>query len=62
VADGAKVAGDTVECQCADVRGIQPVIDALRARDVTVREVVELKSSLEEVFLRVVKSGEGDRS
>lgn len=61
VADGAKVAGDVVECHCDDARGIQPVIDALRAADVAVREVVEVKSSLEEVFLRVVKSGRGGR-
>ena len=54
-ADGATVAGDRVLVTADDARGVQPVIDALRAADVPVREVKESKSSLEEVFMETVK-------
>jgi ABC-2 type transport system ATP-binding protein len=59
--EGMKVAGDRVECCCADAAGVQPVIDALRAKQVVVREVTELKSTLEEVFLKAVHGPKGGK-
>lgn len=57
--EGMKVAGDRIESRCEDVAGMQPVIDALRSKDVPIREVKELKSTLEEVFLKAVQGSKG---
>ncbi len=53
-AAGMTVAGDRIEHACEDVAEVQEVIDALRAANVVVREVGEVKSTREEVFLSVI--------
>lgn len=48
---GLTVAGDLVTLDDAEADAVQPVIDALRAGGVTIREVKEIRQSLEELFL-----------
>ena len=61
-ADGAKVGGDRVECECEDARGVQGIIDAMRAAGVVVREVIETRTSLEEVFMSAIRASKGGES
>ncbi|MCU0794775.1 MAG: ABC transporter ATP-binding protein [Akkermansiaceae bacterium] len=60
--EGAKVAGDRVECECEDAKGVQGIIDALRKAGVVVREVIETRTSLEEVFMRAIRQSKGGES
>ena len=60
--EGGKVAGDRVEFECEDARGVQAVIDAMRAAGVVVREVSETRTSLEEVFMRAIRAAKGGES
>ncbi|MGE9271465.1 MAG: ATP-binding cassette domain-containing protein [Verrucomicrobiales bacterium] len=53
--EGVRVQGDTILLEADDARGIQSVLDSLRSQSVTIREVRECRSSLEEVFLQVVE-------
>ena len=60
--DGLKVTGDLVTCEADEPGPVQPVIDALRAAGVAVREVREARLSLEDLFLEVVaadRNGKG---
>jgi len=57
--DGVEVGGDTVCLQADDAQGIQPVIDLLRAEGGAIREITEVRSSLEEVFMEAVNRQEG---
>lgn len=52
--DRLQVAGDVVTLEGADAAAVQPVIDALRAAKVSIREVKETRQSLEELFLAAV--------
>ncbi|MEM9237566.1 MAG: ABC transporter ATP-binding protein [Verrucomicrobiota bacterium] len=54
---GATVGGDTVSLVADDARGVQDVIDLLRSSGQVIRELGEVRSSLEEVFLKVVEEG-----
>jgi ABC-2 type transport system ATP-binding protein len=56
---GWRVAGDTVTVHADDAGGIQPLIDHLRRADLAIREISEVRSSLEEVFLKAVERQEG---
>ena len=53
---GMVVAGDTIVLESDDATGIQKLIDELRAEDVVIRGITELRSSLEEVFLQAVET------
>jgi len=55
--EGMQVGGDLVSLVADDANGVQPVIDAMRAAGVPVREVKEARSTLEEVFLSAVGEG-----
>ncbi|MGC4015336.1 MAG: ABC transporter ATP-binding protein [Luteolibacter sp.] len=54
-AAGWKVSGDRVDIEADNAVAVQPVIDALRAERLTIREVKEARLSLEDLFLSVVK-------
>ena len=60
---GLEVAGDRVKVPAKDAGGVQPVIDALRAAGVVIRELKESRQSLEELFLTAVQGArqEGGR-
>jgi len=51
----ATVAGDTVSVTAENAEAVQPVIDALRREGAVIREIKEVRSSLEEVFLEAVE-------
>ena len=55
---GLSVAGDSIALEADDATPVQPVIDALRAAGVTIREIKEARYSLEEIFLQALK-GQG---
>ncbi len=57
---GMRVAGDTLVVESQDAEGIQGIIDELRGEGVTIREIRERRSSLEEVFLEAVERGKED--
>lgn len=57
-AGGLSVAGDCIALEADDATPVQPVIDALRAAGVTIREIKEARFSLEEIFLQALK-GQG---
>ncbi len=58
---GFKVGADFVEVESDDAVALQPVIDALRAGGVVIREIRESRQTLERVFLDAVhKSEEGN--
>lgn len=52
---GMKVAGDTVSLETDDAHGLQPLIDLLRSEGAPIREIKEVRSSLEDVFMEAVK-------
>jgi ABC-2 type transport system ATP-binding protein len=52
---GMKVAGDSVSLVADDANGVQPMIDALRGDGAVIREIKELRSSLEDVFMESVE-------
>ena len=54
--NGWEVAGDRLVLEAASAATVQPAIDALREAKVVIREVKELRRSLEELFLEAVKS------
>ncbi|MCH7226754.1 ABC transporter ATP-binding protein [Haloferula sp. A504] len=54
--DGLEVAGDRIASTAADAKGVQQLIDRLRSRGVVIREMKELRFTLEEVFLKAVQS------
>lgn len=51
---GLEVAGDRISIQAQDAGPVQPVIDALRAERISIREVREARISLEDLFLSAV--------
>ncbi len=53
---GLEVAGDRITVPAADAGEVQGVIDALRAAGVVIRELKEVRQSLEELFLSAVSS------
>ncbi|GAA5480889.1 ABC transporter ATP-binding protein [Haloferula sargassicola] len=53
-AEGMTVAGDTIELVTENPAEMQPVIDALRATDTGIREILERRQSLEQVFLDAI--------
>lgn len=53
---GWVVAGDRVSIEAQDSGPVQPVIDALRAEKISIREVKEARISLEDLFLSAVNS------
>lgn len=61
-ARGWRVAGDTICLHADDATGIQSLIDHLRRADLAIREINELRSSLEDVFLKAVQRQEGTPS
>jgi ABC-2 type transport system ATP-binding protein len=56
VAQGFKVGGDLVSVAGEDPARVQPVIDELRRAGVTIREVHEVRRSLEDLFLSAVRN------
>jgi ABC-2 type transport system ATP-binding protein len=54
--NGWEVAGDRLVLEAESAATVQPAIDALREAKVVIREVKELRRSLEELFLEAVKS------
>ncbi|MGB1128592.1 MAG: ABC transporter ATP-binding protein, partial [Haloferula sp.] len=58
--EGMDVGGDVISLISADAHGIQPVIDLLRGEGVPVRGIVEVRSSLEDVFMQAVNQQGGD--
>jgi len=58
IAAGFKVAGDRIDIEATDVSVVQPVLDALRAEQLMIREVKEARLSLEDLFLSAVKLNE----
>jgi ABC-2 type transport system ATP-binding protein len=54
--NGWEVAGDRLMLEAESAATVQPAIDALREAKVVIREVKELRRSLEELFLEAVKS------
>jgi ABC-2 type transport system ATP-binding protein len=54
--DGWEVAGDRLVLEAESAATVQPAIDALREAKVVIREVKELRRSLEELFLEAVQS------
>jgi ABC-2 type transport system ATP-binding protein len=54
-AAGLQVAGDRVLAPANDAGEVQPVIDALRAAGIVIRELKESRQSLEELFLAAVQ-------
>lgn len=57
-AHGWKVAGDSIQISADNATTVQPVIDALRSQNLTIREVKETRLSLEDLFLSAVKSNQ----
>lgn len=57
-ANGWVVTGDRVDIAGDDAAPVQPVIDALRAANLTIREVKETRLSLEDLFLSAVRAHE----
>ncbi|MFC7336082.1 ATP-binding cassette domain-containing protein [Haloferula chungangensis] len=53
---GMRVAGDTISLLADDAHGIQPLIDRLRREGAAIREIREVRSSLEEVFVASVEA------
>jgi len=54
--NGWEVAGDRLVLEAESAATVQPAIDALREAKVVIREVKELRRSLEDLFLEAVKS------
>jgi ABC-2 type transport system ATP-binding protein len=54
----AAVDGATVRIECADAAAIQPVIDALRGRGLTIKGVRPVRQSLEDFFIEAVGATE----
>lgn len=55
--EGLSIAGDRVAVEGADSGPLQPVIDALRAAGIPIREIREVRKSLEDLFLETVNQG-----
>lgn len=58
-ANGVTVGGDTISLVAGDAQGIQPAIDLLRGEGAAIRQITEVRSSLEEVFMEAVNRQEG---
>ena len=58
-ANGWHVAGDGIQLHAEDATSVQPLIDHLRRADLVIREITEMRSSLEDVFLKAVERQEG---
>jgi len=58
VVRGAARAGSGIEVCVGEDRGIDAVVDHLRARGVGIRSLAEKKISLEEVFLNAIDDNE----
>jgi ABC-2 type transport system ATP-binding protein len=56
--EGLEVAGDRVAMEANDASPVQPVIDLLRGAGVAIREIREVKDSLEEIFLKAMEGKE----
>jgi len=56
--EGLEVAGDRVAMVANDAAPVQPVIDLLRGAGVAIREIREVKDSLEEIFLKAMEGKE----
>ncbi|MEP4079357.1 ATP-binding cassette domain-containing protein [Haloferula sp.] len=55
---GLEVAGDLVSLAADDANGVQPLIDLLRREGAAIREIKEVRTSLEDVFMKSVE-GQG---
>lgn len=55
--EGITIAGDRVTVEATDSGPLQPVIDALRAAGIPIREIREARKSLEDLFLETVNQG-----
>jgi len=55
--EGLEVAGDRIVLEADDAGPVQPWIDRLRGEGVTIRELREVRESLEEIFLQVMDGG-----
>ncbi len=58
-AQGLVVAGDLISVAGENPAPVQPVIDELRRAGVTIREVREIRRSLEDLFLSAVRNNKG---
>lgn len=59
-AQSMKVSGDLVSLVADDANGVQPLIDLLRREGAAIREIKEVRSSLEDVFMDAVqRQGKG---
>jgi ABC-2 type transport system ATP-binding protein len=56
--EGFAVAGDQVSMEADDAQPVQPVIDLLRGAGVAIREIREVRDSLEDIFLQAVEGKE----
>jgi len=56
--DGVMIEGQTMKVFTPEASGIQPIIDALRAEQVTIAEMKMVRQSLEELFMESVQ-GDG---
>ena len=54
--NGIEVAGNKITVKSDQVTAIQPVIDALRASSLSIREIKEERFTLEDAFLQAVRS------
>jgi len=54
--DAAEIESNTITIYQSDPAPIQPILDALRGAGVTIVEMRELRQSLEEMFMEVVKN------
>jgi ABC-2 type transport system ATP-binding protein len=55
--NGIEVAGNKLTMKAEDVTSIQPVIDALRVAQLSIREIREERFTLEEAFLQAIRAG-----
>ena len=55
--DGVQIEGDNMIVYQRDPAPMQPILDALRAEDVTIAEMREVRQSLEELFMESVGEG-----
>jgi len=57
--DAIEYSQGVVRTTVSDVRDIQPMIDALRARDITIHAIQETRHSLEDLFMTAIEGGGG---
>ena len=59
MADGVEIDGSSMTVYHSDPGPMQPVLDALRAHEVIIAEMREVRQSLEELFMESVGEGVG---